>query len=357
MDWSQFKGAKLVLNANYKLIPVTLFDICERDAERWNEIYCFLKNSDYSKITRTPSGGISTDRRYFRPPMWDLATTKSYLELTVLNMEGMFRFQFRYDIKEEPQAMFGSKAIKLFASKLQKDTGIDLWDYKIDNGLEVRQTVPRYQIKANERVVKMSPDIASSQIFTNVHHIDFHSSFPAGLANAYPEFRPTIEFYYQHRNRVPAYKGLLNSLIGIMWSARFHNACFANLAKAAITDNNDRLEDLTQRLVESGRVPLLWNTDGLWYSGDIYHGEGEGKLLGMWENDHVDCKLRIKSVGAYEYVEDGKYTAVVRGKTTLDKFKPRALWGWGDIFGPQSNVITFYFDEEKGITYGEEYEL
>ena len=31
---------------------------------------------------------------------------------------------------------------------------------------------------------------------TNVHHIDFHNSYPAGLVNTHPEFKDVITFLY-----------------------------------------------------------------------------------------------------------------------------------------------------------------
>lgn len=122
------------------------------------------------------------------------------------------------------------------------------------------------------------------------------------------------------------------------------------MAKDAIADNNKRLFDLSQKISDSGRQVMLWNTDGVWYQGDIYHGEGEGKKLGDWENDHVNCSLRIKSKGAYEYIEDGKYYPVLRGYTKLDKVKPRNEWKWGDIFHTDAVVIEFYWREGIGLT-------
>ena len=41
----------------------------------------------------------------------------------------------------------------------------------------------------------------------------------------------------------------------------------------------------------------------------------------------------------YEFIEDGKYTPVVRGKTKLDRVKPRSEWQWGDIFKYDANEL------------------
>ena len=109
--------------------------------------------------------------------------------------------------------------------------------------------------------------------------------------------------------------------------------CLANLSRDAINDNNARIRQVERELIESGRTPLLYNTDGIWYQGEpLESGRDHGKGIGMWENDHKDCVIRIKSRGCYEYMEMGKYHPVVRGTTLLDRVKCRDQWSWGDIY-------------------------
>lgn len=125
---------------------------------------------------------------------------------------------------------------------------------------------------------------------------------------------------------------------------------WANLARDAIADNNKRIFDLAFELTISGREVIGYNTDGIWYRGEIYHGNGEGDNLGEWHNDHINCLFRSKSDGAYEFIEDGKYMAVVRGNTSFDAIEPdRNNWHWGDIY--KGTLLTFKFDEEKGVIY------
>jgi hypothetical protein len=101
-------------------------------------------------------------------------------------------------------------------------------------------------------------------------------------------------------------------------------------------------------LRQAGRQILAYNTDGIWYAGEEYHGEGEGPELGQWGHDHRNCKIRFKSAGAYEFIEDGKYYPVIRGLTLLDKVKDRDTeWQWGDIFNAPE--YGYYFDEDKGV--------
>ena len=115
---------------------------------------------------------------------------------------------------------------------------------------------------------------------------------------------------------------------------RFYNGC----------ENVDIIEELAQKLTDSGRMPLLWNVDGLWYLGDEYHGDGEGSELGQWENDHVNCRFRAKTRGAYEYIENGVYTPVIRGVPNDIKKN----WSWGDIF-EKHETWQYGFDEAKGV--------
>jgi hypothetical protein len=341
----KYKHCKLKLDANLKLIPVTLFDINDRGMNDFNEVYNYVKNyEEITPITWTPSGGISTSRRNFLPPMYGIKAGRSFVELVVLIKEGMWRFQFRNDYKKQETVMPGTKAITMFARKLHTE-GIDLYKYLVYNGIKERDTVPKYIIKTDARYCPEVEDIKDAPIWENVNHIDFHSSFAGGLANAYPEFRNALEFFYKNRKQNPEYKGVLNSTVGIMWSEHYKGCGFVRLAKAAITDNNKRLMDLTKRLEESGRIPLLWNTDGVWYHGDIYHGEGEGSGLGEWENDHVNCKFRVKSRGCYEYIEDGCYYPVARGVAEERKVG----WDWGSIFKPGNELIKYGFEEGNGV--------
>jgi hypothetical protein len=117
------------------------------------------------------------------------------------------------------------------------------------------------------------------------------------------------------------------------------------------------MRELAEKMKKSGRRILAYNTDGIWYVGDVYHDEGEGKGLGQWENDHINCKIRFKSAGSYEYIENGKYTPVQRGLTKLDSIKPRDEWQWGDIFSDEGKEITYTFVNEIGFIEGDNYEL
>ena len=66
-------------------------------------------------------------------------------------------------------------------------------------------------------------------------------------------------------------------------------------------------DEMNARLIANGDKILGHNTDGIWYQGPVYHGEGEGNDLGQWRNDYVDCRFRAKSSGAYEFIENGSF--------------------------------------------------
>lgn len=346
MILDQYKHVPLIVEANYKLIPVTLFDINDQGMNAFNDIMKFVKSYDsITKLKRTKSGGISTSIKNFLPPMYDVRQTNSVVEITIIIKEGMWRFQFRKDFKSNATTIGGTQATNIFKKKLKEISNINLEDYLINNGIEERLSVPKYIIKNNEAFCPTVMSVEDAPIWKNVHHIDFHSSFAAGLANTYPEFRPTLEFFYEKRKKYKIYKGLLNSLIGNLWSVSYKKCGYVKLAKAAITDNNNRVNNITEKLVENGRIPLAWNTDGVWYYGDIYHGEGEGKGLGQWENDHLNCIFRMKSKGSYEFIEDGVYHPVVRGVPDQKKIN----WEWGSIFSREAEPVMYAFNEERSI--------
>ncbi len=335
--------AEGTMRPNFRKIPVTSMKMTQENATIFNAIYQYMRNN-YKKLTRTPSGGISYGRCNFIG--YDVQTLSSMVEMTILIAEGMWRIQFRQGIdnpatrKEYDGKIYGRNAFNYFKELLLKHN-IDLDDYAIENGWEVKQTIPSAPIG-------VYADCILHKTIEHVNHIDFHNSYPAGLCNTHPEFRHIVEHLYKHRKDHADYKAVLNFSIGFMQS-KLCGYKWAHLSKDAITDNNRRIAELTQQLREAGRVILLYNTDGIYYSGAVYHGPGEGDGLGEWSNDHVDITFRCKSNGAYEFIENGKYYPVLRGSTKLDQVKPRSEWEWGDIYNHKCKVIRFYWDENEGL--------
>lgn len=333
---------------NYIKIPVTLLKPNKENADLFNAILKELEDDpNFCKLQRSDSGGISKSK--LRLPAYDYTIRKNSAELTILSIEGMYRIQFRSEIyvnENTGEKMSGRKAFLEFQS-LCKANGIFLEKYAIENGLEVKATIENPLIKLDRQSYR---DLT---IRNTVHHIDFHSSYAGGLANTYPEFAPLLQMMYEKRKENDKFKAILNFTVGFFQS-QYTGYRFANLSKAAIEDNNRRVREVAKAVEEAGGVILLYNTDGFWYAGEIYHGPGEGNGLGEWSNDHVNCTFRAKSDGCYEYIEDGKYTPVVRGYTNLDRIKPRDQWQWGDIYSSEPEL---YMLTKKGIVFAHEREV
>lgn len=166
--------------------------------------------------------------------------------------------------------MKGWKAFKIFV-KLCKKQGIDIDEYAIDNGEEIKKEIESPLIQMN----------VIDETLENVHHIDFHNSYPAGLCNTHPEFRKVIEPLYNNRKTHPENKDILNCVIGYMQSISRCKARWAHLSRDAIKDNNIRIYALTLNLLGNGNKIIGYNTDGIWYQGKVYHNKEEGPNLGQ----------------------------------------------------------------------------
>lgn len=332
-ELKKLKHTKSSAKINYLLIPVSVFDITEEGAKAFNKIYFWLKQQNLYKLERTASGGIKSGTHRKRPA-WDIKVNKICVELTVILEGCAWRIQFRTKL---PDKMSGRKAFTAFKRILLK-RGINLEDYAINNGEEVKKTIEKPLIGAKR-------DLFYDYTFEKVHHIDFHSSYAGGLANTHPEFREVLNELYLKREQNEEYKNILNFSIGFFQSLPGCNARWSHLSRDAIEDNNKRVKNLAETLEKKGRIVLTFNTDGIWYKGAVYHGEGEGEGLGEWQNDHVNCTFRARSAGSYEFIEAGIYHAVVRGIANDLK----SGWKWGDIYEKKAEPQLFSFSEEGGI--------
>lgn len=334
-DWlNGITLGRLTSKPNYLLIPVSALEMGDEAMRRFNEVSRALSLTGWPQIVRTPSHGIAkaTPR-----PSYDVITTNYMAEITALTPWGNFRLQFKNAASDK--RMRGRRAFRAFRRALMED-GIDLTDYALADLEEAK--IQKEAI--DPPPVGLAMPGVEDTTWRGVNHIDFHSSFPAGLAKAVPAFRPTIERLYAAKEAGDEMaKATLNLAIGFMQSIRGCNARWAHLSRRAIDDNNGRVYALAKELAMHGRTPLCYNTDGIWYAGEVYHGRGEGKALGEWSNDHTGCKWRAKSAGAYEYVENGEYHAVVRGVPNERK----AGWGWGSIYTLEAEPDVYEYDEER----------
>lgn len=335
-----------MLKPNYLLLPCTQTD----SMEEFNEVFFYYRDRNrkepFKLIKRTKSGGISL--RGFRGHQWDLRNTRACIELTVLDYDGCFRLQYRNNINKDLEIddsikVSGRIAYEKFKAAL-KEEGINLDDYALtpEEGLKEKEKIEKPMILCPKNLY-MGEDV----VFHDVYHIDIRSSYPFGLKQYRPEFGAVVDKWFKLKEEGhKEYKAYLNLLIGMMQSAHIGYK-HADISRYAINLNNKRLRDKAQELKDKGDVVLLYNTDGIWFIGDYVPESGNG--LGDFRVDHCAKDFRIKSNGAYEFIEDGIYYPVIRGKTRLDRIKPREEWGWGDIFRKETDIISYTIDYENGI--------
>ena len=320
----------------YSTEPVVL-SFTQRDVAAFNEVYRLLISSDLNIIKRTPSGAIAQCRqnRY----AWDVFGNKCGVRITAIVDGCCFVWRVGRE-KYNASGMKGWKAWRIF-ERMCAEESIDLQKMAIRNGAEVKRTIQKPYIRFLLCHIEMD----------NCHHIDFHSSYFAGLCNTHPEFKPIGEKLYKYRHKYDYYKDIMNCTIGYMQSVPKCGAKWAHLSRDAILDNNTRIDTLTMLLLSAKRRVIGFNTDGIWYQGKPFHDprNGEGNGLGQWHNDHLNCKLRAKSDGAYEFMEGNQYHAVIRGQTQLDLVKERKDWQWGDIYQDEAKIIKFRFESGKGL--------
>lgn len=343
--FEQYQSIPFRLDLNFLKIPVNMFDMTDEGMEEFNNVLAEVEQMNLNPIIRTKCGGISIDRRNWHQfPCYDIKVTKSMVEITVITLR-CYRFQFRKSLlsKDESKQIGGTTAFRKFKSMCTK-YGINLEEFKIEKeeGIAVKKSIPSPHID----VTPCTEDVIWKD---KVHHIDLHSAHMSGMAIAFPALRPVIEEVYNRRKDNNSYKSVLTHTWGYLQS-EYVQFRYAHLSKAGIEWTNKTIEDLTDKLNNSGRLVLARNTDGIWYYGDIYHGEGEGDGIGQWSNDYHDCTFRAKSAGAYEFIgykkndPEPKYHAVVRGRTTYERIKPRSEWTWGDIYQTGNKVIRYDFD-------------
>lgn len=326
----------------YDIPPIRLkWD--EKDTALFNEVYQYCLNLEeqgvMNRLTFTPSGGVSYTRENLYGAMFETRGTKNLLELIVRDVDGWWT---RLMLGTGSFKVMGRTAYRRLCKELLKD-GIDLTSYMIttEEGLQVKETI-------SSPLICWYGSSLRNIVFERAHHIDLNSSYWAGITSQYPEFLPTIKRIYDLRKKNDTYKAILTHSQGYFQGKPLKYR-LAQIAKAGIEWNNNTIVNLANAVNLSGRTVIAYNTDGFWYTGDPYHDDNEGTTLGQWKHDHVDCKLRFKSPGAYEYIEDGQYHPVLRGRTNLDEVKPRSEWEWGDIY--QTGLKTCHFVENMGVIW------
>lgn len=334
-------------NMNQQFIPVTVLDVSEAGMELFNYISSLLKKIKLPRIVRTPSGGISTKNI---PLGYDIRAINSCVEITILFRVAL-RFQFRSDISkaDKENAITGTTAFKIFNQTCKK-YNVDISNYFVSDGELIKQTIPApYAFVCRNKELKIWRKHAN--------HIDLHSAYMGAIAKEIPELFAPINELYLGRKENPVNKGVLTHSFGYFQS-KIINYKLANLSKIAIEKTIEKLKELTAKIEEAGGFILAYNTDGIWYYGNVYHGEGEGDKLFEWSSDYVNCDAYFESIGRYAFKGiDAKTNnfvekVIARGKYALDKIKPRKEWTMRDLLENKlGERSSFLFDSEKELIY------
>lgn len=300
-----------------------------------------------------------TKRGYVRrgsPFGWKVLVKKRRVSMIALTFVGWFRMDFTSCASIIVEGGLTGRQSYQIIERACKKAGIDLKDYYIDNGEVVKQQIEKPWISTTS-------ECELGETYYHAHHIDLHSAYPSGICHYHPEFKKAFEPIYQKRKSGSAsdkkMKLALDAAIGYFQSEYLrwdgNQYCLAQLARDAHRWTNEQIVSLTIRLKKAGFTVLAYNTDGIWYTKLTEGANGIPSVpftdsqdfdgMGGYHTDHVDCQIRWKSKGAYEYIEDGKYVPVLRGDTDLDLIKDRKTeWVWGDIFKPSAAVKKYKWD-------------
>lgn len=327
--------------------------------EKFNEIYQLV--SDWRELKLTKSGGISIKGRDFRWYSHKTVSTKSGCELIIVAPEKSYRIIIKRENTEQKKKIHGHTAFAEFKKRLE-EKGFDISELAIENGLEVKQTIQKPDI----RMIEEYKDKTVEHAF----HVDINSAYMAGIKTAYGSAGNGIlgevinDIYINRKN--PKYgqrnKDILNLSQGYFQSVycvlNHHGYALAHLSKAGIEACYNGLQKLIAYYEKEGCKLIGTNTDGAWFEAPKDMEEWEvnritSDRLGGCKVDHWDCTLRYKTRGAYEFIENGVYTPVVRGSTKLDQIKPRSEWKWGDIYRKEVKYEIVYFFK-RGVGYVKE---
>lgn len=351
--FERYKGKPFSFKVNKKKLPINTihFD----NLQEFNEIYLYCK-AHFRETKPTPSGGISIAPNERLHERYFVIKGNQRYELCVVCAEGCYRFLLQHK-KKDNGTIRGTTAVRQIYKKAY-EYEIDLMKYACDSkeGREIKKEILAPHIQC------LVPAVMG-KVLHNIYHLDLKSSYASRIVEACPELYTLYNFMYQQRKygKNEFYKHVLTNSIGcfqspycpdFMLPRHTKPFMFAKLSKIAVNGTVELIEKYIAKLRAAGFVPVLTNTDGIWYyspSGEPYHDEKEGIELGCWENDHKNCDFLMTSVGSYQYVEEGVCHSVVRGKCNLDSVEPdREKWKFGFIL-TMKEVCMYNFDKDKGV--------
>ena len=338
-EWkTKYRHAEYRMSVNKKQIKPNYLTLNDKGVAEFNRIYSYCR-THYECAPATRSKGMTNAAKWKFLHRYSVMPGNQCYEMVIVCEEGIYRFIIK-NRKEDADTVPGTKSCRVIYEKADEH-GIDLSRYE-HGTKETKEGIESPLISF------LLPEKMQGVTLSDCHHLDLNSAYASMIVDEYPELRPMYEDLYSHRKENDDfYKHVLNNSIGC-WQSEFcvdwrsRSKCkpyaFANLSKIAINGTRSRIHSLIFKMIDKGCLPVLTNTDGIWYKGPIYHDEDEGPGLGQWKNDHVNCRLLVRSKGAYQYEECGETHTVVRGTSNLDLVMDRKDWKFGDIMKHDMSV-------------------
>lgn len=328
------------LKVNYYFLPKTYMNnakdkLTQDNIKKLNELIVKMQNSKaFSKLRRTKSNGISIEGKYLvsHPFQYDIVSSTSKNVVTIVSDVGSFKIYVGY-AREKEKGETGKTHSGRWIDAVTS-VGINLEDYSND---------PKSGEIAAANIHK--PEVGTVYAIKdklyegNIHHLDFHKFYPSGIALLHPEFKEAFKILIENNDKLALDAGTR------FLASKHAKYKYAKLIKEGINYMYNRFFEVSDDLERTGRKILAYNTDGIWYQGDVYHGLYEGNDLGEWSNDYINVKqIRFASakLGKYEFItEDNKYECRVKGTSTYERIKPREEWEWGDIYKTKIISLTY----------------
>lgn len=378
LNWGKLKTVGLVESGlNMQKIPVNWIPSTEEGAEIFNEFYNYVLINRWPQYPLTPKGYISRrDWKKLRFPAYQIIVKDSSVQLNII-ADRCAVLRYRAQPDKEKGEIRGGKGFRILRNVLERYGG-NFEDIAIDDGAMVKKTIA-------SPLIEVDPAYLDKEM-TQCWHLDLNSAYMAGIkkyaqkmgrdytdagprAKTYKALVQAIDEIYERRKENEGesrhYKWVLNVAQGYMQSeyCRLNGNPYAlaHLSKAGIEHCRNTIEKMAEVLKEDGNQVIAFNTDGIWfYAPDFVKFltlyQNQNKELGGWHIDHKADRIRFRLKGAYEYEENGVYTPVVRGRTFLDRVKPRESWVWGDIYHPDARLVIFKFIEKIGLVPAEKRE-
>ena len=349
--------SKTYLHAANKDNVIPNYDVSLDEINReYNYWLSYKPNLVYNK-NLTYSGQLS--KANFNYGVWYILNNQFFkLFVSCVDAEDIpcaYQLRFRINDTDFGREISGRDSFQRFRAELKRD-GVDIENFAISNGKELKSA-----IDFGNPVIQFNESI-KDKVIDNVHHVDMASAYMYFAGIYHPEWEKTIRRIYDLRKSDSIYKHILTHACGFFQSQycilNGHGYALADVASFAIRNTAIAVKKMAKELTNYGFKILAFNTDGVWFHGDLkllpqetFEKFTQKKEIGKFSIDHKNCTIRFKSVGAYEYMENGKYTPVVRGLTRYDRAGlARDNWKWGYIYTPEGEQVEVYkFERNTGL--------